>query len=156
MIIINYYRAETDVSSWDSEKRLEYSTEFCEDSNLSALAATFYINENDASVDFVEKFNRFLDVDDVALTKILTLQHVLQADLREGGQLMTKIRDSNPVALQVLQAFQKMTYGVTAAAGRGVQMQQHGHQHGPNCQHGAPKAPPAHDVTSGIAEKIER
>jgi hypothetical protein len=66
---------------------------------------------------------------------------------------MTKLRDSNPLALQILQALQKMTLGITTAAGRGVQ--QHG-QHGPNCEHGAPRAPPAHDVTSGITEKIER
>jgi len=66
---------------------------------------------------------------------------------------MTKLRDSNPLALQILQALQKMTLGITTAAGRGV----HQGQHGPNCEHhGAPRAPPAHDVTSGITEKIER
>ena len=68
---------------------------------------------------------------------------------------MTKLRDSNPLALQILQALQKMTLGITTAAGRSG-VPQHG-QHGPNCEHhGAPRAPPAHDVTSGITEKIER
>lgn len=92
-------------------------------------------------------------MDDAALTKILTMQQVLQFDLREGGKIMTKLRDSSPAALQILQALQKMTVGITTAAQ--MKNQQQG-QHGPNCSHGKSSVPAAHDVTSGIAEKIER
>jgi hypothetical protein len=154
----NTIRVELDVMSWDSEKRYEYSTEFCKEKNVTELAQVIGANnDNDTSANFVEKFNKFVDMDDNSLTKILTMQHVLQVDLREGGNLLTTLRYSSPLALQILQALQKMTMGITSAAGRGVQMhnQQHGHQHGPHCQHGS-RPPPAHDVTTGITEKIER
>lgn len=144
--------------SWDSKQRLEYSNDFCKEKNVTELAHAIGAYDNDTTANFVEKFNKFVDMDDNSLTKILTMQHVLQADLREGGNLLTTLRDSSPLALQILQALQKMTMSITSVAGRGVQMhnQQHGHQHGPNCQHGAPRAPAAHDVTTGITEKIER
>ena len=102
-----------------------------------------------------EKFSKFLDINDSILTQIFKMQIVLQTDLREGGNLMNFMRDKNPNSIQILQALQKITYGITTAAGHGMGVDSH-HQHGPHCQHNKPQKQSAPDVTTGITEQIER
>jgi hypothetical protein len=150
---------EAEVMTWDFDKRHQYSNEFCEEDNIKSLSNAMGIDidnhNNDKGDDFVEKFNKFLDIDDLSLIKIFKMQIVLQTDLREGGKLMNLIRDKSPNSLQILQALQKITYGITSAAGRGMDANQQ-HQHGPHCQHNKPQKASAPDVTTGITEQIER
>ena len=160
-----------EAETMDASSRASYFEEFSKEPFIETV--------KQCGGDMVSRIGTFVDMDEANMKKALKMQLLFTADARAGGALLAKLRTDAAAASGVggvMQSIGAMTRMAMIEKGMELKMSdmapggarpgagghdhghghsQEGHVHGPNCNHGPPKAA-AVDVTRGSAESMDR